>query len=78
MPRAANIGDLVEVDVGGEDFVFVACGLSDDLTTGIGEVTGAVEFADVPRGFSTDPVNRRDEVTIRSRVRGLFKFPKVL
>src|SRR6185436_16287765 len=77
LPGLPHLGYLVEVEVGGEDFVFVAAGLGDDLAARVAEVARAVELADVPGGLHAHAVDSADEVAVGHGVGRLLEFPKV-
>ena len=77
LPGLADLGDHVEVEIGGEDLVFVARGLREDLAARIAEIARAVEFADVPRRFGADAVDGADEISVGDGVRGLLEFPEI-
>src|SRR5579864_3565950 len=49
LPGLSNFSNHFEVEIGYQDFVFVAAGLGDDLAAGIAEIALAVKLADVPR-----------------------------
>src|SRR5574337_656293 len=77
LPGLADFGNLVEVEVGGEDFVLVARGLGDNLAARVAEIAGAVEFTDVPGSFRADAIDGGDEVAVGGGVGGLLEFPKI-
>src|ERR1035438_7482949 len=78
LPGLADFGNHVEIEVGGEDFVFVARRLGEDAAARIAEVTRTVEFADVPGGFDSHAVDGADEVAVGNGVGGLLELPQVL
>ena len=47
------------------------------LTARVAEIALTVKFADVPRRFRADAVDRADEITVGDGVRGLFEFPEI-
>src|ERR1035441_7568113 len=74
LPGFADFGNHIEVEVGGEDFVFVARRLGEDAAARIAEVARAVEFADVPGGFGAHAVDGADEITVGDGVAGCSSF----
>src|ERR1035441_10273530 len=78
LPGFADFGNHIEVEVGPEDFVFAARRLGEDAAAGIAEIAGAVEFADIPRGFGAHAVDGADEIAVGHGVRGLLQFPEML
>ena len=77
LPGLADFFDHVQIQIGGQHFIFVARGLGDNLAARIAEITRAVKFADIPRRFHADAVDGADEISIGDGVRGLFEFPKI-
>jgi len=77
LPGVADFLDVVEVEFGDEEFVFVAAALSDDFSAGIAEVAFAVELPDFPRRFGTDAVDGGDEILIGDSVSRLLEFPQI-
>src|ERR1039457_952844 len=67
LPGFADFGNHIEVEVGGEDLVFVARRLGEDAAAGIAEIARAVEFADIPRGFGAHAVDGADEIAVGPR-----------
>src|SRR5664280_336070 len=78
LPGFADFGNHIEVEVGGEDFVFVARRLGEDAAAGIAEIARAVEFADIPRGFGAHAVDGADEIAVGDGVGGLLQLPQIL
>src|SRR5467141_2016691 len=78
LPGITDLANHVKVDIGDNNGVLVAGRLRDDLPTGVTEITLTIEFADVPRLFMADAIDRSDKVSIGSGVGGLLQFPKVL
>src|SRR5271154_4511738 len=77
LPGVADFLDFVEIQVGDEEFVFVAAGLRYDLTFGITKITFAVEFTDFPGLLGADAVDSGDEILIGDSVSGLLELPKI-
>src|SRR6266436_2593155 len=78
LPGVTDLANHVEVDIGNNDGVLVAGRLCDDLPTWVTEITLTIEFADVPRLFMADAIDRSDKVSIGGGVSRLLQFPKVL
>src|SRR6266404_329419 len=78
LPGVTDLANHVEVDVGNNDGILIARRLCDDLSTGVTEITLTIEFADVPRLFMANAIDRSDKVSIGSGVSRLLQFPKVL
>src|SRR6185503_10106073 len=77
LPDVAHFADLVEIELGRDQFAAVARTGRDETSARIAKVALPVEFADVPRRLGADAVDRADEVGIRDRVRRLFELPQV-
>src|ERR1051325_3762270 len=78
LPRVAHFADLVEIELGGDERVLVACGDVHDLAARIAEVALSIKLADVPRALIADAVDRADVVAVRHGVRGLLELPEIL
>src|SRR5689334_6029271 len=78
LPRLADFLDLIEIQVGDQNFVFIARGAGDDLAARIAEVAGAIEVPDVPGSLSAHAIDGADEVAVGDGMRGLFDLPEVL
>src|SRR5436305_4331826 len=77
LPGLADLGNHFKIEIGGEDFVFIAAGLGEDSTARVAEVALSVELANVPGRLGADAVDGTDEISIGYGVRGLFEFPQV-
>src|SRR5260370_39569895 len=77
LPGIANSLNLVEIQLGDEQFVLVAAGLLDDFAARGAEVAFSVKFADFPGSFGANGNVRCDEIRVGYRVRGLLDFPEV-
>src|SRR3954464_6484500 len=77
LPRVAHFADLVEVELRGDECVFVAIGDREELSARIDEVALSIKLADVPRSFESDAIDRADEVAVRDGVRRLLELPEV-
>src|SRR3954454_21815242 len=77
LPRVAHFADLVEVELRGDECVFVAIGDGEELSARIDEVALSIKLADVPRSFESDAIDRADEVAVRDGVRRLLELPEV-
>src|SRR5919201_8906 len=75
LPHLANFKNHVQVEIGDQDFILVATGLSKDLATRIAKIALAVELADAPRLLFANPVDGTDEVAVCDRVRRLLQLP---
>src|SRR5260370_15084715 len=64
LPGLAHFADHVQVQVGRQNFVFVAGCLRDNLAAWIAEVTRSIKLADVPGRFHAHTINRCDEITV--------------
>src|SRR5258708_22436527 len=78
LPDVAHVFDLVEIQVGHEQFIFVPAGLRHDFPTWIAEIALSVELADLPRSFRAHAVDGCHEVRVRDGMRGLLEFPEIL
>ena len=77
LPGFANLGDRIQIQIGGEHFILVARGLRDDLAARVAEVTGAVELADIPGLFPAHAIDRSNEIAVSGGVRGLLQLPEI-
>ena len=75
LPGVSHLANFVHVQVGDDEFVLVARGFSDYLTSRIAKITLSVKFSDVPRRFGPDAVYRPNEIAVRDSVSRLFEFP---
>src|ERR1035437_5115713 len=78
LPGLAHLDDHIEIEVRGEDLVFVAARLREDAAARIAEVALAVEFTDGPRGFGAHAVDGAHEIAVGHGVRGLLQLPQIL
>src|SRR5260370_18326305 len=78
LPGIANSLNLVEIQLGDEQFVLVAAGLFDDFAARVAEVAFAVKFADFPGSFGANAVDGSDEISVGDGVGGLLQFPEIL
>src|SRR5262249_35080951 len=76
-PRVTHFANLVEIEIGDDQRVFIARRFRDKLPARIAEVTLTIKLADVPRLFVTDAIDRADEVAIRNCVCRLFESPQI-
>src|SRR5713101_4301629 len=77
LPGIANFLNFVEIQLGDEQFVFVAAGLLDNFAARVAEVAFAVKFADFPGSFGANAIDGGDEIRVGYRVSGLLEFPKI-
>src|SRR6266404_6023761 len=77
LPDIADFSDHVEIEVGDNQFVLVAAGLSDDLSPRSAEITLSVEFADAPRLLHAYAIDGADKVSIGDGMRGLLQLPQI-
>src|SRR5712664_2060501 len=77
LPGVANFPNLVEIQLGDEQFVPVAAGLLDDFAARVAEVALAVKFANFPGSFGANAIDGGDEIRVGYRVSGLLEFPKI-
>src|ERR1700716_3249363 len=75
LPDLPYFLDHVEIEIGDQHFVFIAAGLGEDLATRIAEITLAIKLADIPRLFTSNTIDRTDEVSVRGGMCGLLEFP---
>src|SRR5579862_5501472 len=78
LPHFADFGDHLEVEVGDNDFVFIAACLRDNFAARIAEVTLPVKLSDAPRLFGSHTIDRTDKVAVRNSVNRLLEFPQIL
>src|SRR4249920_81908 len=57
LPDISHFADLVEIEIGGDQFAAVARAGRDEAAARVAEVALPVEFADVPRRFRADAVD---------------------
>src|SRR5262249_39681637 len=77
LPGVAHFADLLQVELRGDQRVFVALGLGHELAARVAEVALSVELADVPRRLVADAVDGADEVAVGHGVRRLLELPEV-
>jgi len=77
LPGVADFLDVIEIEFGNEEFVFVAARLRDDFSARIAEIALSVEFADFPGSFCANAINGCDEVLIGDGVSRLLEFPEI-
>src|SRR5258708_35829056 len=77
LPGIADFLNLVEIQLGDEQFVLVAAGLLDDFAARVAEVAFAVKFADFPGSFGANAIDGGDEVGVGDGVGGLLKLPEI-
>src|SRR5256885_15276846 len=77
LPGVSHLGNHVEVEVGGYDFIFVAAGLGNDFATRGAEVAFAVKLANVPRRLFANPIKGAHKISIGDRMRRLLEFPEI-
>src|SRR5712692_11019287 len=73
LPDLSYFLDHVEIEIGDQQFVFVAAGLGEDLAAWIAEVTLAVKLSNVPRLFPSHAIDRAYEVSVGCGVGGLLE-----
>src|SRR2546426_5827265 len=78
LPYVPDLGDLVEVQIGHQQFVLVAACLRDKLPPRVAEIAFSIELAYVPRRLEPDAVDRADKVAVGNSVRRLFELPQIL
>src|ERR1700732_3724547 len=78
LPGLSHFGNAVEIQIGGEHFVFVARGLGDNLSPGIAEIAVSVELADVPGRLGTDSIDGAGVISVGAARGRLFELPQVL
>src|SRR4029453_11830975 len=78
LPDLADLLNLVEVEVGDNQFFTVARTFGDDLAARGAEVALPVKLADVPRLLAPDAVDGADEIAVGDCVRGLLQLPQIL
>ena len=72
LPGSAHIADLIQVQIGHYQLIFVPGALGNYLTPRVAEVTLPIELTDFPRLFPADPIDRTNIVAIGHRVGGLL------
>src|ERR1700682_2929277 len=77
LPRIADLLNLLQVQVGHQQFVLIAAGLRHDLSAWIAKITLAIELANVPRLLRANPVDGRNKIRVSDGVRGLLKLPQI-
>src|SRR5688500_16294827 len=78
LPRLADLGDLVQVEVAHDQLLVVrAAEIAHELPTRISEVRLAVEVVVADVLLDPDAVDRADEVAVRDGVRHLLDPPQV-
>src|SRR6266851_7617762 len=77
LPGIANSLNLVEIQIGDEQFVLVAVGLFDDFAARVAEVAFAVKFADFPGSFGANAIDGGNEIRVGYRVSRLLEFPEI-
>ena len=77
LPGVAGLLDEVEIHVMDQELVLVPAGDRLDHAARVDEIALAVEFADIPRRFLADPVDRADIDAVRHRRGRLFEFPEI-
>src|SRR5882757_9982736 len=77
LPGVADFLNLVEIQLGDEQFVLVAAGLLDDFAARVAEVAFAIKFADFPGSFGANAIDGGDEIRVGYRVSGLLEFPEI-
>src|ERR1700676_137498 len=77
LPGIAHLLNLIQVQVGDEQLVFVAAGLRHNFSARIAEVALTVELADFPGLLRTDAIDGRDKIRIGDSMRGLLQLPKI-
>jgi hypothetical protein len=77
LPCVADFLNVVEIEFGDKEFVFVSAGLGDDFSAWIAEITFAVELAYFPRSFGADAIDGGDEILVGDGMGGLFEFPEI-
>src|SRR5580693_2745800 len=77
LPGVADFLDVVEIEFGDEEFVFVSAGLRDDFSARIAEVAFAVELAYFPGRFGADAIDGGNEILVGDGVGGLLELPEI-
>src|SRR5579863_1289185 len=77
LPDVAYLANLVEVELGGDEFAAVTRAGRDEGAARIAEVALPVKFADVPRRLGADAIDRANEVGVGDGMRGLFELPQI-
>src|SRR5580692_5492664 len=77
LPGGAGFLDLVEIQVGHEQLILVAAGLSNNFSAWIAEVTLAVKFADLPWLLDAHAIRRGHKITVGGGMRRLLEFPEI-
>src|SRR5262249_43856324 len=78
LPVRPNVTDFIQIQVGDYQFVFVFTAFGQDAPVRIAEIRRAEEFADIPRRFGPDAIDRADEISVGHGVRALFQLPKII
>src|SRR6266702_4718192 len=77
LPHITHFLNLVEVEIGHDNFFLVPRSLGDDFPARRTEITLSVEFSDIPRVLVTDTINSAEEIPVCHGMRGLLELPQV-
>src|SRR4051812_20941926 len=72
LPDLAYFLDLIQVQIGDNQFIFVAGAFCDELAARRAEITLPVKLSDVPGLLTPDAIDRPDKISIRDSVRRLL------
>jgi len=64
LPSRSNVANLIQVQVGYHNFIFVSRTLNNDLATRVAEVTLAIKLTDIPRFFDSHSIDCSHEVPV--------------
>src|SRR5579884_2655053 len=77
LPDISHFLDLVQIEIGQDQFLFVPRTLGEKFPTWRTEVTLTIKLTDIPRLLTSNAIDGTDKVPVRHRVRGLFQLPQI-